>query len=124
MWIGTKAPHQPATPAPRDEKAYPDVTLPRRPTSTRRDVSDKPDWINDNPPLSGTEGLHGRAAPQTPAVHAGRGRHDRGSRKIPARIGELDNTYIFFTSDNGFHLGQHRLGAGKWTPYGEDIRCP
>jgi arylsulfatase A-like enzyme len=38
--------------------------------------------------------------------------------------GELDNTYIVFTSDNGFHLGQHRLGAGKWTPYEEDIRIP
>ena len=38
--------------------------------------------------------------------------------------GELDNTYVFFTSDNGFHLGQHRLGAGKWTPYEEDIRVP
>ena len=38
--------------------------------------------------------------------------------------GELDNTYIFFTSDNGFHLGEHRLGAGKWTPYEEDIRIP
>ena len=52
MWIGTKAPHQPATPAPRDEKAYPDVTLPRPPNFDERDVSDKPDWINDNPPLS------------------------------------------------------------------------
>ena len=38
--------------------------------------------------------------------------------------GELDNTYIFFTSDNGFHLGQHRLDAGKWTAYEEDIRVP
>jgi arylsulfatase A-like enzyme len=37
---------------------------------------------------------------------------------------ELDDTYIFFTSDNGFHLGQHRLGAGKWTAYEEDIRVP
>jgi arylsulfatase A-like enzyme len=40
------------------------------------------------------------------------------------RSGELDNTYIVFTSDNGFHLGEHRLGAGKWTPYEEDIRIP
>jgi arylsulfatase A-like enzyme len=38
--------------------------------------------------------------------------------------GELSNTYIFFTSDNGFHLGEHRLGAGKWTAYEEDIHVP
>jgi N-acetylglucosamine-6-sulfatase len=38
--------------------------------------------------------------------------------------GELDNTYIVFTSDNGFHLGQHRLTAGKWTAFEEDIRVP
>jgi arylsulfatase A-like enzyme len=38
--------------------------------------------------------------------------------------GELDNTYILFTSDNGFHLGTHRLSVGKWTAYEEDIRVP
>jgi arylsulfatase A-like enzyme len=38
--------------------------------------------------------------------------------------GELDNTYLVFTSDNGFHLGTHRLTAGKWTAYEEDIRVP
>ena len=43
---------------------------------------------------------------------------------IPAIFGLTQNTYIVFTSDNGFHLGQHRLGAGKWTPYEEDIRIP
>jgi len=37
---------------------------------------------------------------------------------------ELDNTYIFFTSDNGYHMGQHRLTAGKWTAYEEDARVP
>jgi arylsulfatase A-like enzyme len=40
------------------------------------------------------------------------------------KSGELDNTYIFFTSDQGFHMGEHRLGAGKWTAYEEDIRIP
>ncbi len=40
------------------------------------------------------------------------------------RTGQLDNTYIVFTSDNGFHLGQHRLPPGKGTAYDEDIRVP
>jgi N-acetylglucosamine-6-sulfatase len=38
--------------------------------------------------------------------------------------GELDETYIFVTSDNGFHMGQHRLPEGKWIVYEEDIRVP
>jgi arylsulfatase A-like enzyme len=36
----------------------------------------------------------------------------------------LENTYIFFVSDNGFHLGEHSLPSGKGTPYEEDIRVP
>ena len=38
--------------------------------------------------------------------------------------GQLDNTYLFFTSDNGYHIGEHRLRAGKLTAYEEDIRVP
>jgi len=38
--------------------------------------------------------------------------------------GQLDNTYIVFTSDNGFHMGQHRLVAGKNTEFDEDLRVP
>ncbi|KAG6811801.1 hypothetical protein H0H92_005817 [Tricholoma furcatifolium] len=37
---------------------------------------------------------------------------------------ELDNTYIFYTSDNGFHIGQHRLPPGKTCGFEEDIRVP
>jgi arylsulfatase A-like enzyme len=36
--------------------------------------------------------------------------------------GELENTYVFFTSDNGWHAGEHRLTPGKWTAYEEDTR--
>ena len=39
-------------------------------------------------------------------------------------LGALDNTYIFFTSDNGFHMGEHRLLLGKNTAFEEDIRVP
>jgi arylsulfatase A-like enzyme len=38
--------------------------------------------------------------------------------------GILDNTYVFYTSDNGFHIGQHRLQPGKETGYEEDIHIP
>ncbi|KAF7548128.1 hypothetical protein G7Z17_g7271 [Cylindrodendrum hubeiense] len=36
----------------------------------------------------------------------------------------LDNTYIVFSSDNGFHLGQHRVTAGKTLPYIADTNVP
>ncbi|KAF4996210.1 hypothetical protein FDECE_12552 [Fusarium decemcellulare] len=36
----------------------------------------------------------------------------------------LDDTYIIFTSDNGYHLGQHRLPPGKECGFEEDIRVP
>jgi arylsulfatase A-like enzyme len=40
------------------------------------------------------------------------------------RSGQLRNTYVVFTSDNGYHLGEHRLPAGKQTAYEEDINVP
>ncbi|GLA00590.1 hypothetical protein AnigIFM60653_009340 [Aspergillus niger] len=37
---------------------------------------------------------------------------------------EIDNTYIIYTSDNGFHISQHRLPPGKTCAFDEDIRVP
>src|SRR5204862_437446 len=34
------------------------------------------------------------------------------------------NTYFVFSSDNGFHLGEHRLSSGKQTAFETDIRVP
>lgn len=41
-----------------------------------------------------------------------------------ADAGVLEDTFVVYTSDNGFHLGQHRLPPGKECGYEEDIRVP
>jgi arylsulfatase A-like enzyme len=38
--------------------------------------------------------------------------------------GELKNTYVIFTSDNGYFLGQHRYAFGKLLPYEPAIEVP
>jgi arylsulfatase A-like enzyme len=38
--------------------------------------------------------------------------------------GVMDNTYIFYTADNGFALGSHRRQPGKTLGYEEDIKVP
>jgi arylsulfatase A-like enzyme len=40
------------------------------------------------------------------------------------RTRELDNTYVVFTSDNGFFLGEHRRRQGKILPYDPALRVP
>src|SRR5919202_4474258 len=37
---------------------------------------------------------------------------------------KLDNTFIFFTSDNGFEQGEHRIPNGKNRPYEESAHVP
>jgi len=38
--------------------------------------------------------------------------------------GRLERTFVWFTSDNGFLLGAHRLDHGKDAPYEDAIRVP
>ena len=125
MWLGTTSPHQPADPAPRHANAFSDVSMPRPPSFDEGDVSDKPAWIRDNPPLDPeqiayAEDLYRKRMQSMLAVDDMIGRLVGELQKS----GELDNTYFFFTSDNGFHFGTHRLSVGKWTAYEEDISVP
>lgn len=47
---------------------------------------------------------------------------DRMVGRLRAAVGP--NTYLVVTSDNGYHLGQHQLNAGKGTPYDSDSHVP
>jgi arylsulfatase A-like enzyme len=40
------------------------------------------------------------------------------------RTGELDNTYVVLTSDNGYFLGEQRIRKGKTLPYDPALRLP
>src|SRR6185503_2535626 len=38
--------------------------------------------------------------------------------------GLLNDTYIIFSSDNGFFRGEHRIAGGKYLPYEPSSRVP
>ncbi len=40
------------------------------------------------------------------------------------RLGELDDTYVIFTSDNGYMQGEHRVPLGKMLPYDPSTQVP
>ena len=124
-YLAVYAPHQPATPAPQDSQAFVGLKAPRDPSFDEADLSDKPQYIRDLAKLTTRaqaqiDVLNRRRAQSLQAV-------DRGVAQLVDELranGQLDNTYIVFTSDNGFHLGQHRMPAGKQTAYETDIHLP
>jgi N-acetylglucosamine-6-sulfatase len=125
MYLAPYAPHQPATPAPRHAEAFAGVTAPRPPSFNEADVSDKPAWVQSRPLLTATQIaqldlLYRKRLQSLLAVE------DLLEQLIQTLLAthQLRHTYILFTSDNGFHLGQHRLPAGKNTAYEEDLRVP
>jgi arylsulfatase A-like enzyme len=125
VYLATYAPHGPATPAPRHANLFPDAQAPRTPAFNEPDVSDKPQYIRDRPRLTP------RALASLDQAYRKRLQSLQAVDEMIANLidtlkttGELDNTYIFFASDNGFHMGQHRLLQGKTAPYEEDIRVP
>jgi N-acetylglucosamine-6-sulfatase len=125
LFVATYAPHQPATPAPRHANAFPGAKAPRPPSYNEADVSDKPAWVQSLPLLTPPQQR------QMDALFRRRLQSMLAVRELIEHLldtlrtaDQLKNTYIFFTSDNGFHMGEHRLHAGKLTAYEEDIRVP
>ena len=124
-YLSVYAPHQPATPAPRHESLYKDAKAPRPPSFNEDDVSDKPEFIRSRPKLfpraqDVIDQLYRRRLQSLQAV-------DEAVASLvetQKATGQLDRTFIVFASDNGFHLRQHRMQAGKQTAYEEDIHVP
>ncbi len=122
--IATFAPHSPYTPAPRDVHAFPGLEAPRTPAF---DVvgSHEPAWLSHFTPLLPTQidSVDRQFRRRAQAVQA----VDRMIARIEAELavkGLARNTYVVFSSDNGLHMGEHRLLPGKLTAFDTDIRVP
>jgi N-acetylglucosamine-6-sulfatase len=124
-YVAPKAPHAVSTPAARDLHTYDGVRAPRPPSFNEKDVSDKPPWIRSLPRLNANSRakIDNRHEERVETLQALDDLVERVVNKL-RDSGRLGNTYIFFTSDNGWHHGEHRIQKGKKRPYEEDTRVP
>ncbi|CAG8081231.1 unnamed protein product [Penicillium nalgiovense] len=111
-------------PANRHEALFQDIKLPRG-ENFNPDTPSGASWVSDLPQLNYSQVayMENYYRARLQALQA----VDDLVESVVARLehhGLLDNTYIFFTSDNGYHVGQHRMVPGKGCPYEEDINIP
>ncbi len=134
IWASYVAPHgmctptntscsAPPAPAARHAGAYPGVVAPQlsKKSFNEHNMSDKPPLIRRTKRVSRSyvQALFTQRIRSMASL-------DEGVADTIAALeenGELDNTLIIFTSDNGYQLGEHRH-IGKVRPYEESLRVP
>jgi N-acetylglucosamine-6-sulfatase len=122
--VATFAPHAPYTPAPRYAHAASTVAYPRTPAYDQLPAS-APSWLAQRSPLT--------ARNQKTILQDYRKRVE-ADLAVDDLIGHLEselkakgvaqNTYLVFSSDNGYHMGEYRLLPGKQTAFDTDIHVP
>ena len=132
LWVTPNAPHTesdtgraegtPAVPARRHAGLYADEPLPRPPSFDEEDMTDKPPILSRFPRVD---------VARMTAHHRGRlgslAAVDEMIERLVRtlrRTGQLENTVVMFTSDNGWLLGEHRVAGQKYFGFEEAIRVP
>ena len=113
-------------PAPRHRGAFASTPLQRPASFNESDMSDKPRFLQRRArQLTGAD--IARLTRDSRSRRAALLAVDEGVARIVtalSRRGELDNTYIVFTSDNGYMQGEHRVRSGKMLPYEPSAQVP
>ena len=101
-----------------------DFPLPTNPDFNEEDVTDKPDWVQQNPMLT---------AEDVDCLQKNYWRRLETLRSVDDLVGyvvqslqstgAMSNTVLLLTSDNGVYFGEHRLGE-KSSAYEASIRVP
>lgn len=114
----------PPIPAQRHAHLFPDAVVPRS-ANFNPDRPSGASWIFKQPKMS-EDNLE-----YNDEYHRNRLRSLQAVDEMVGAIfvklaehGITEDTYVFYTSDNGFHIGQHRLQPGKACGYEEDINIP
>jgi len=137
IWASHVGPHGRLDPAngirstaePRPPTRYRHKFKHTKPPSMRsrafneRDISDKTRWLQRKRPEPLAVGHIKRVFRARIQTLQGVDQGVARIMKALRRTGESDNTYVVFTSDNGFLLGEHRL-LTKNLPYWPSIRVP
>ena len=124
LYFAPVAPHLPAIPAPHDIGRLDQLAASRSPAVNEVDISDKPWSAFHNRELShsGLAYTNEVKRRQLESLYA----VDRSVKQIVSTLAKrklLNRTVIFYTSDNGFLWGEHRLGGKLW-PYEPSTHVP
>lgn len=111
--------------APRHSGSLATKHFRRPPGFNEADNSDKPFFLRRKPRLTPaqTAGIEANYRSRQESLLA----VDEGMTEIVDALreaGALDNTYLIFTSDNGFMQGEHRVPTGKMLPYDPSTQVP
>ncbi len=123
--ISTFSPHGPFTPAPRDSNAYPNAAVPKTVLYGARPDTNAPLWLQKIPALTTNQKdtMDKKFRLRAQSVLA----IDKMISDIRATLKATNkekNTYIIFSADNGFHMGEYSLMPGKMTPFDMDTNTP
>ncbi len=111
--------------APRHSGSLATKYFRRAPGFNEADISDKPFFLRRKPRLTSVQVE--RIAANYRARQESLLAVDEAVTEIAAALreaGQLDNTYLMLTSDNGFMQGEHRVPTGKMLPYDPSTQVP
>lgn len=124
MVVGTRAPHGPHRPSDNHRNDFNGVALPEPASFGEDDVSDKPAVVREAPPLTEarTRRLREEYEGKLETLQDVDDLVGRLLNRLEA-TNQLKNTYVVYTTDNGWLLGEHNLTA-KGLPYEEAVGVP
>ncbi|KAL1477519.1 hypothetical protein MTO96_035667 [Rhipicephalus appendiculatus] len=126
MMLSTPAPHAPFTPAVRHRDAFPNVKAPRTP-AFNISVNGTKHWLV-------RQAIHPIPEDVVSWIDEAYRNRLRTLLSVDDMVADvlsylmskqlLNNTYVFFSSDNGYHLGQFSMPKDKRHMYETDIHVP